>query len=343
MAFSLSFLLVLTLIPGTGSTSRAKKVSVKTGASVSVPCLYSPQYRDNVKYLCEGYEWFSCSYAVKTNTQQSSEKYSISVDKNKNIFTVTMKQTNTNSDYWCAVEIDYGPDDGYDFHLSVTSGTPSLYVDSQEVTGFIGGNTTINCHYRTSGGMKWCKLGSTCVTEGSGSIDGTSVTMNTRADNVFSVIMTDLRPESSGWYYCVRGDFQMPVHLTVAVKPAVTPSSALGTQATTTVPSGQERSSVDLTNFIIPLSLLIFIVIVALIAWLILRHKRGKADSTKSKQSKEEVTYTDVRFKKKTAVRGSENDEDVTYSSVVIRMVQKEKDVCQGNFPCVCWLKPRSK
>uniref|UniRef100_A0A8C6VZA2 Ig-like domain-containing protein n=1 Tax=Nothobranchius furzeri TaxID=105023 RepID=A0A8C6VZA2_NOTFU len=269
MAFSLSFLLVLTLIPGTGSTSRAKKVSVKTGASVSVPCLYSPQYRDNVKYLCEGYEWFSCSYAVKTNTQQSSEKYSISVDKNKNIFTVTMKQTNTNSDYWCAVEIDYGPDDGYDFHLSVTSGTPSLYVDSQEVTGFIGGNTTINCHYRTSGGMKWCKLGSTCVTEGSGSIDGTSVTMNTRADNVFSVIMTDLRPESSGWYYCVRGDFQMPVHLTVAVKPA-------GERVTNFAPfTFCCRSSVDLTNFIIPLSLLIFIVIVALIAWLILRHSKS--------------------------------------------------------------------
>uniref|UniRef100_A0A1A8FJF4 Immunoglobulin domain-containing protein n=2 Tax=Nothobranchius korthausae TaxID=1143690 RepID=A0A1A8FJF4_9TELE len=229
-----------------------------------------------------------------------------------------MKQINTNSDYWCAVEI-YGADDGYDFHLSVTSGTPSLYVDSQEVTGFTGGNTTINCRYSTSGGMKWCKLGSTCVTGGSGSIDGTRVTMNTSAYNVFSVIMTDLRPESSGWYYCVRGDFQMPVHLTVAVKPAVTPSSALGTQATTTVPSAQERSSVDLTNFIIPLSLLIFIVIVVLFVWLILQHKRGKADSAKSKRSEEEVTYTDVRFKKKTAVLGSENDEDVTYSSVVIR------------------------
>uniref|UniRef100_A0A8C6PZ73 Immunoglobulin domain-containing protein n=1 Tax=Nothobranchius furzeri TaxID=105023 RepID=A0A8C6PZ73_NOTFU len=242
------------------------KVSVKTGASVSVPCLYRPQYRDNVKYLCKWYGWSSCSYAVKTNTQLSSE-YSISDDKNKNIFTVTLKQINKYADYRCAVEIARAYDDGSDFRLSVTRGIPSLYVDSQEVTGFIGGNTTINCRYRTSGRMKWCKLGSTCVTEGSGSIDGTSVTMNTRAVNVFSVIMTDLRPESSGWYYCVRGDFQMPVHLTVAVKPAV------GENATSTKEDNSSESNMPrLKKHLVPL--FVMTVAVALFIWFKVRSSK---------------------------------------------------------------------
>uniref|UniRef100_A0A3Q2X3S9 Immunoglobulin V-set domain-containing protein n=1 Tax=Haplochromis burtoni TaxID=8153 RepID=A0A3Q2X3S9_HAPBU len=81
------------------------------------------QYIDHVKYLCEGHIWSSCSYAVKTNKPDPSGKYSISDDKKGQIFTVTIKNlTNQNTDYWCVVEINNGPDCGQYFQLSVTSG-----------------------------------------------------------------------------------------------------------------------------------------------------------------------------------------------------------------------------
>ena len=57
------------------------------------------------------------------------------------------------------------------------------------------------------------------MTEPSGSIDGTAVTIDRSVPNVFTVAMSGLRTESSGWYLCVQGDLQIPVHLTVTEKP----------------------------------------------------------------------------------------------------------------------------
>uniref|UniRef100_A0A3Q4N0B6 Immunoglobulin V-set domain-containing protein n=1 Tax=Neolamprologus brichardi TaxID=32507 RepID=A0A3Q4N0B6_NEOBR len=106
------------------------KVSVKTGKSISIPCLYESQYKNHVKYLCKGYYWNSCSYAVKTDTADPSGKYSISDDKNQQIFTVTINQlAYENTDYWCVVEINNGADYRKYFKLSVTSGKcTSLYI-----------------------------------------------------------------------------------------------------------------------------------------------------------------------------------------------------------------------
>uniref|UniRef100_A0AAQ4RKR8 Ig-like domain-containing protein n=1 Tax=Gasterosteus aculeatus aculeatus TaxID=481459 RepID=A0AAQ4RKR8_GASAC len=98
------------------------EVSVKAGGSISIPCLYSSQYTNHVKYLCKGYDWISCTYQVKTN-EKNSTKFSISDDKIQKFFTVTVNElTNDDLYYWCAVEINDGADDGYPFHLSVTTG-----------------------------------------------------------------------------------------------------------------------------------------------------------------------------------------------------------------------------
>uniref|UniRef100_A0A3B4UDE5 Immunoglobulin domain-containing protein n=1 Tax=Seriola dumerili TaxID=41447 RepID=A0A3B4UDE5_SERDU len=204
------------------SVTTVSKVSVKAGDSITIPCLYGPKYMNHVKYLCKGYHWSSCSYAVKTNQPRSSGKFSISDDKNQRIFTVTIKDlTNTDTDYWCVVEINGG-------HISVIiftfvkntkDDTPSLSVDHQEITGFIGESINISCYYRNSGESRWCRLGMNCVTGSSGSIDGTSVTISATVSNVFTVTMSRLKTESSGWYYCVKGELQMPVHVNVTERP----------------------------------------------------------------------------------------------------------------------------
>ncbi|XP_051816059.1 polymeric immunoglobulin receptor-like [Acanthochromis polyacanthus] len=206
---------MLFVVAGICCLTTVSEVSVKAGDSVTIPCLYDRAYINHVKYLCEGYYWSSCSYAVKTNQPDRSGKFSISDDKNQRIFTVTVKRlTNSDTDYWYVVEINGGSDIAHYFHLSITS-TPSLYVDRQEVTGIIGENITINCHYRNTGIMGWCRLGKNCVTGSSGSIDGTRVTIDARSSKVFTVTMSELKAESSGWYWCAIGNFQMPVHVTV--------------------------------------------------------------------------------------------------------------------------------
>ncbi|XP_022619498.1 CMRF35-like molecule 1 isoform X4 [Seriola dumerili] len=260
MTVHLSFLLILTGLTGVHSVTTVSKVSVKAGDSITIPCLYGSQYTNHVKYLCKGYYWKLCLVEAQTNQPRSSRKFSICDDKKQRIFTVTIQNlTNTDTYYWCVVEMNGGADDGQNFHLSVTTDTPSLSVDHQEITGFIGESINISCYYRNSGESEWCRLGMNCVTGSSGSIDGTSVTISATVPNVFTVTMSGLKTESSGWYYCVKGELQMPVHVTVTEKPTTMSKDPSTVQ--------QNSLSIHLKSFIIRLSLLTFIVIVGLFIW----------------------------------------------------------------------------
>uniref|UniRef100_A0A3P9PLP4 Immunoglobulin domain-containing protein n=1 Tax=Poecilia reticulata TaxID=8081 RepID=A0A3P9PLP4_POERE len=266
--------------PGSESVETISKVSVKAGASVSIPCSYDIKYKNYVKYLCKGYSFNYCSFAVRTDSSQEIEKYSISEDKTQNNLNMTIKRlTADDTHFWCGVEINNGADDRQYFQLSVTTGTPSLSLAHQNVIGYIGDKITINCSYRNSGGVRWCKLGSTCVTKAtvSGNIDGTAVTINMTISNVINVTMSGLKQESSGWYYCVKGDFQMPVHLTVTVKPTGKYYHYLLIRNSNNNVCFRPFSS--LMILAIPLSVLIFIVIVALSILLVLKGT-SKSDRT---------------------------------------------------------------
>lgn len=89
-------------------------------------------------------------------------------------------------------------------------------MDRQEIKGFVGGEITIKCYNRYPGEIKWCGLGSSCVMGSAGSIEVNRVTTD---PNVFTVTISGLKKESSGWHLCSQGDFQMPVHITVIDKP----------------------------------------------------------------------------------------------------------------------------
>ncbi|XP_054456772.1 uncharacterized protein LOC129092780 isoform X1 [Anoplopoma fimbria] len=354
MDVPLRVLLIITGLTGIHSITTVSKVSVKAGKSISIPCLYDSKYRKHVKYLCEGYSWRSCDYVINTN-EHNSGRISISDDKIQRIFNMTVNnlRNEDTGDYWCAVEINDGPDIHEYFHLSVTSGTPNLYVDHQEITGSKGKDITINCYYRNRGKKSWCRLGSSCVTTGSsGLIDGTKVSVNAKDRNVFTVTMSGLRTESSGWYQCVKGDLQMPVHVTVT-EPTVTEPSTTTTLATTsttlspttesvnltsvfadrtltTVQDEQQSGSAKLKKFIIPLSVLVFTVMLTLFIWFMLkRHKQTKSASSAMTEAEEEVTYSKVEHIRNTSNQRTkaERDEDVTYSSVVNKRQQSGQRV----------------
>ncbi|XP_065815860.1 uncharacterized protein [Labrus bergylta] len=323
MAFQISFLFILAGLTGIDSISTVSVVSVKAGDSISIPCLYGAQYKNHVKYLCEGYRWDTCSSKVTTN-KPNSNKFSIFDDKKQRTFTVTIKDvTGSDLHYWCAVEIRKGPDVGKYFELSVTKDTPSLYVDHQELRVFEGDPIEINCHHGIPGRNEWCRLDGSCVTKSAGLLNEAIVTIIARSSKYFTVTMSGLRTESSGWYVCVKGDFTMPVHITVTEQPLII--STLGNPATTTVDhsAGPEK-------FLIPLSLLIPLAIATLITWFLLkRHKNTRAESSATTTAAE-VTYSTVTMRSKPSSQaqeeitnsyfkhGSDPGSDVIYSSVVI-------------------------
>uniref|UniRef100_A0A8C4H2X0 Immunoglobulin domain-containing protein n=1 Tax=Dicentrarchus labrax TaxID=13489 RepID=A0A8C4H2X0_DICLA len=258
------------LVAGIHSITTVSKVSVKAGGSISIPCLYEPEYTHHVKHLCKGSNWGSRSCKVKTDQPDSSGKFSISDDKQQRIFTVTINNLMMDdTDYWCVVEINDLKSDVKLFQLSVTGGWPQLFVDHQEITGFNGEDVTIHGSYSNTGEIEWCRLGRSCVKEPSGSIDGTRVTINANVPKVFTVTMSGLRTESSGWYFCTKGLLQMPVHVTVKERPSTSKDhSTIIKCSAVNICHVQPLVKV---SFIIPLSLLIFILMVASFIWFMLR------------------------------------------------------------------------
>ncbi|XP_028332726.1 uncharacterized protein LOC114481868 [Gouania willdenowi] len=125
MLVHLSVLLMLSGLTGVSSITTISRVSVKANSFISIPCLYDPKFKTNVKYLCEGEEWPICTYVAKTN-EVNSERFRINDDVSQNVFTVRIRfyknLLNRKGVYWCAVEIIKDPDVMDSFYLSLASG-----------------------------------------------------------------------------------------------------------------------------------------------------------------------------------------------------------------------------
>uniref|UniRef100_A0A3B3RAR8 Ig-like domain-containing protein n=1 Tax=Paramormyrops kingsleyae TaxID=1676925 RepID=A0A3B3RAR8_9TELE len=185
-------------------------VPLKSGGSVTIPCLYEDRYKNHVKNWCKGDYGQSCTSIVRTDSPQKKGDMSIRDDPEQRVFTVTMNnlRTGDSGHYWCSVENSGDLD----------VGSPELLVDKQEVTGVEGDSVSVQCRYGDrSSEMKWCKIGGSCVSGDSGSLDGRPVEIrDDRVNKVFSVTMWGLERKDTGWYWCDDGDQQIPVHITVS-------------------------------------------------------------------------------------------------------------------------------
>ncbi|XP_023646336.2 polymeric immunoglobulin receptor-like [Paramormyrops kingsleyae] len=232
----LLFLLIAGLT-GADSVSSVGRVSVQSGGSVTIPCSYDGRYKTHVKYWCRGSGWSSCTYIVRSDSPQKDE-VSISDDPDQSVFTVTMNNLTAgdSGSYLCGVEISRGSAVGTRIYLSVTEGSPGLSVDKQEMTGVEGDSVSVQCRYEYYyRELSWCKMGGSCASEGSGSLDGRPVLITDDTVNkVFSVTMRGLERKDTGWYWCDNGNQQIPVHITVSQRTTTTTSTEQTIRASAT-------------------------------------------------------------------------------------------------------------
>ncbi|XP_064189862.1 CMRF35-like molecule 8 isoform X2 [Anguilla rostrata] len=350
-------------LSGAGAVSTVSNVAVQSGRSVTIPCHYDRKYEKHVKYWCWGKNWSTCSFVVRTDSPKVEGETSITDDPDNHVFTVTMAKLNTEDSgyYWCAVEIGdhLTVDERKYLYLSVTAGTPGLWVDQQEVTGVEGGHVSVQCHYDEPSSMKkLCRAEGSCVEVNSGRLD----IKDNRSKKVFIVTMRELNREDAGWYWCAAGELQIPVHITVTRKTTTTtvttalctslPVGSAVTPATPTEPSSSKRTAAtgslsslpptatndnslsDLTFVLMTSGVLLLAAAVAMVTWkLWTKHKSVKANARarEDRRNETEVTYSTVFTKTQSSShrmsppqsQSSERSADeVMYSSVNLQHPQ---------------------
>uniref|UniRef100_A0A3B3R285 Ig-like domain-containing protein n=1 Tax=Paramormyrops kingsleyae TaxID=1676925 RepID=A0A3B3R285_9TELE len=192
---------------GTDSVSTVTMVSVQRGGFVTIPCYYKDRHKTKVKYWCK---WSPCTPIVRTDSPQEG-KVSIRDDPDQRVFTVTINNLTSGDSgtYSCGVKISEHSDAQASLSLSVTDGK------------------IVQCRYRNHYDKgKWCKIGGSCVSMTSESLDLRSVLIrNDRVNKVFSVTMRGLERKDTGWYWCDAGGLQIPVHITVSQTTTTTTST----------------------------------------------------------------------------------------------------------------------
>ncbi|RXN25277.1 polymeric immunoglobulin receptor-like protein [Labeo rohita] len=200
------------------------------------------------------------------------------------IFTVQWEnlQTSDSGYYWCAVEIGgYNtPDDGYYLYLKVQS-VPDVSVVSSSVSGHEGGDISVQCLYsseKKNEVKQWCRIkDQSCYTVGSTDTSQNSlVKISDDGKKTFTVLMTGLKLNDSGWYFCSVGDWQAPVQLKVT-KPKQVPTTIPATK-----PSGSKTDMRDVILLMFLPAMLVLLVIVtfvAIVTWR-LRKKQKRSQNT---------------------------------------------------------------
>ncbi|XP_047662058.1 CMRF35-like molecule 3 isoform X2 [Tachysurus fulvidraco] len=217
-------------------------VAVKSGGSVTIPCLYDEKYKANSKFWCKGYIWRICSIVAYAN---SSGNPSVIDHPEQNLLTVELNSVSESGTGWCAVEIgDKWQQDDRDY-LYLTVGQ-DLSVRESRVRGEEGGSVTVQCLYSAAYQNKqkqWCRFkDGQCNTVRTETSQNSAVYISDDGRRSFSVKMSRLKKSDTGWYWCSAGDLQVPVHISVSDPPPVT------TSITTTVTSSKPTVPTTVTT-----------------------------------------------------------------------------------------------
>ncbi|XP_048868449.1 CMRF35-like molecule 1 isoform X8 [Brienomyrus brachyistius] len=321
----------------TDGVSTVKWVRVQRGGSVTIPCFYEDRYKTHVKYWCRGYDVRSCTPIVHTDSPQEG-KVSVRDDPDQRVFTVTINNlTDWDSDtYWCHVEITEASDLGDRVSLTVTEGSPELSVDKQEVTGVEGGSVSVQGRYGYSVNKKlWCKIGGSCASERSVSLDGRPVLIrDDRVNRVFSVTMMELERKDTGWYWCDAGGLQIPVHITV---------NPIG--MTEYGGNNENLSSLVQLVLYVVLGSLVLLLVIIIITWKVWDKHKKKMAKRQNTGSTELTLNPDHEYavtNRSGIIEGAppgqtsvEPGLHVTYSSNVLRNPEQVSSRCSSHRPAV--------
>ncbi|KAK6490433.1 CMRF35-like molecule 3 [Huso huso] len=132
-------LLLLAVLPATAAPGLSVTSHIITGiegGSVSVQCHFDRYLNTNVKYWCSGKVWSSCKIIQRSTVKQRDEdKISISNDRTRGVFTVTVRRLEKKDAgwYWCGIE-RAGTDEGIQLNLIVDEAARSTTITHQATT-----------------------------------------------------------------------------------------------------------------------------------------------------------------------------------------------------------------
>ncbi|XP_027873446.1 polymeric immunoglobulin receptor-like isoform X2 [Xiphophorus couchianus] len=200
---------------------KVNKIQSIEEGSVTISCPYDSESVDKLKFLCRGNRPSTCrQQAVITSSNTQNGRFRLSDDRKSRIFTVTISSLTLkdSGSYLCGVQRNSGFDDLSAVELEVKEW---CCVESKDMSGIVGHAVTFQCPYprhHRNNMMFLCKgdqrRNCTYITyQGSFTLHNVNATF-------FSVVITKLKAEDSGTYWC-RSDPEWSVgnytqfHLTV--------------------------------------------------------------------------------------------------------------------------------
>ncbi|KAL6110395.1 pigr [Pungitius sinensis] len=246
------------------------------GGEVQIPCPYQPGYESYEKYLCK--EPCGWDEILITTTQSNKNKYSKHDDRRNQVFTATIYNLSSADagKYWCAVTV-YGKDFYTEFKLEVARDW--CCVTPINETGIVGNQVTMQCLYppKHKDNRKFLCKGD----QRKKCRDMTNKSRFTLREDIssssFSVIITKLKAEDAGTYWCVSdpqwsADQYTKIHLSAVSKEqtttlisTVTMLEPTSSQATVIPGKPFEASSLSVVSITLPVLVTLAVAIIGVV------------------------------------------------------------------------------
>uniref|UniRef100_A0AAV2LNL7 Immunoglobulin domain-containing protein n=1 Tax=Knipowitschia caucasica TaxID=637954 RepID=A0AAV2LNL7_KNICA len=274
-------------------------------SSVSIRCPHQNQYANSFKYVCKGSQPSTCrTQALVTTKKAQNGQFRLRDDE----FTLELNHiTKQNAGlYMCGIERSNDFDVFSRVNLTVKDW---CCATTHDVKGFLGQSVTLNCPYPSKHGHNTKFLCKTDQEKCPKVVSSTTTAdrftlMEDRSSNSFKVTIQRLKPTDAGTYWCgsdsqwAPGNNYVRLQLTLETLRATTGSYFKTTSDMPT--SGSQSLLKDADNvispvvlYVLPGSLLIVVVMIAVIMYKCLRTQRNRVDYN-VRCNKEEVSTNEV-------------------------------------------------